>query len=52
MSDDKNKRPLSTREKMVIQICMLMLRIIGPWEYDHQFKPIFDGINDLMTPQS
>ena len=49
MIDRKNmKAPLSIRERLVLWLIMLAIRILAPWEYEHQFTEVVQEIVTLV----
>ena len=49
MIDRKNmKAPLSRREKVVLWLIMLAIRILAPWEYEYQFTEVVKEITTLV----
>lgn len=47
MAGNKNKR-LSTRERLCAALILLLVKIIAPWEYDHQFKEVLTVLDKMV----
>lgn len=43
-----NVRPLSAREKLATLVLLMFLKILSPWEYEHQYSEFFDQIKQLL----
>ena len=46
--NDKRAESLSVRERITVILVMFLVQLIAPYQYEHQFKPIFDDIKELM----
>lgn len=44
----KDRTDLSTRERLGLLLILLALKIVGPWEYDHQVEPVVKGIRETL----
>lgn len=42
------KSRLTIREKVVLWLVLLMIRIIAPWQYEHQAKEIISEIVNIL----
>lgn len=42
------KSEFSYREKLVVILIVLLIKIIKPWEYDHQFTEFWKQINECL----
>jgi hypothetical protein len=40
---------VSVKEKLVILLVIFLVKILKPWEYDHQFTSFFDEIKSAMN---
>lgn len=51
---DRNhiKTPLTIRERLVIWFVLLIVRVLAPWEYEHQFKEVIGEITDILRGNS
>jgi len=45
---NKPKCPLTTREKLVILFFIVILRMVNPSEYPHEFEKFFTEIKELL----
>ncbi len=43
------KAKLSTRERIVLWFILLAIRILAPWQFEHQFKELVQEIQGLIT---
>lgn len=41
-------KQLSSREKLATILVLMLLKILSPWEYEHQFKEVFDQIKQIL----
>ena len=41
-------KPISAREKIVVVLVLFLIKILKPWEYDHQYDKYFASIVELM----
>lgn len=49
---NKSKGPLTTREKLVILFFIVILRVVNPAEYPHEFEKYFAEIKELLKLQA
>lgn len=45
---DPRDRPLSKRERIAIRLLLLLVQIIAPWQYDHQFKATTEALKQEL----
>lgn len=43
-----NEKPLSLRQKLAIKLLFVAIKIVAPYEYDHQFEKEWKGLEDLL----
>lgn len=48
MSKEIEKTPVSTREKLVIILVVFLIKMLKPWEYDHQFTKFWEEIKENL----
>ena len=41
--------PITTREKLVVVLVVFLIKMLKPWEYDHQFKEFWSEIKDNLA---
>lgn len=46
---DKSKAPLTIREKLAIRFLMVLIQLIEPWEYSHQYTKFWEEIKALLN---
>lgn len=44
----KEHNQFNWREKFVITICVFLIQMIKPWQYDHQFKNFWDELKEII----
>lgn len=44
----ENEKQISTREKIVIILAIFLIKMIKPWEFDHQFNKFWEEIKENM----
>ena len=42
------EKHISTKEKIVILFTIFLIRMLKPWEYDHQFTEFFKEVKEAM----
>lgn len=47
-SKDGKLSPLSRRERLVVYLILLLVRILQPWEYEHEFKATLEEVSTLL----
>lgn len=40
----KTQEPINIREKLVIILTLFLVKMIAPWEFDHQFKDFWEEV--------
>ncbi len=46
------KAEISTRERVVLWLILLMVRILAPWEYEHQFEGVIGELTAILKERS
>lgn len=46
--ENKNKE-FSLRERFVITIAVFLIKMIKPWQYDHQFTKFWDELKEIIN---
>lgn len=50
MSNDwTNDKKLNLRTKLALKILLLMVKVISPYQFEHQFKAELEKIDSLIT---
>ena len=44
----EHEKPLTIREKLVIKILIVIVQMLKPYEYEHQFEQFYDDIKSTM----
>ncbi len=42
-------KPLTVREKMVIALVLLLIKMLKPWEYDHMYTETFIDLKRIAN---
>lgn len=42
----KSEKPLTARERLVIILTLFLIKMLNPWEYDHQFSEFWASIKE------
>lgn len=42
---------MNTKEKIVTLLILFLVRILKPWQYDHQFDGLLKEIKDVMDTE-
>ncbi len=40
---------ITIREKLVILLCVFIIQMVKPWEYDHQFSKFWEEIKGVIN---
>ncbi len=48
MPEKENAKPISAREKVVLVLAVFLIKMLKPWEFDHQFKNFWDEIKEAI----
>lgn len=48
MEKKTDMTPISSREKFVIIIALFLIKMVRPWEYDHQFTGFWDEVKKTI----
>lgn len=43
-TNKKTKDPLNIRERLAIKFLMIIVQLLAPWEYSHQFDKMWSDI--------
>lgn len=46
-----SKEPLTIREKIAIQFILVVIQVLSPWEYSHQFSEFWEEIKKQLKEQ-
>lgn len=46
--DHKTKGNLGIKEKVVVYLFIIVLQVLAPWEYGHQFKEVLADLKELL----
>ena len=46
---NKEEQKINVREKIVIILVVFIIKMIKPWEYDHQFKNFWDELKEQIS---
>lgn len=41
------RKPLSIRERLALYLILMAVRMLAPWEYEHQFKEVVGDIGTI-----
>lgn len=44
-----NKDPMGIRERIAVQLILLAIQILSPYQFKHEFKDDFNEIAELLT---
>lgn len=44
-----NDKPMNIRQKLSIRLIFLAVKIVAPYEYEHQFQKEWDDIQKLLN---
>lgn len=42
---------MNQKEKIVTMLVLFLVRVLKPWQYDHQFDALFKEIKDVMDTE-
>lgn len=48
MDKQSPETPLSVREKLFIKFTMMLLKMLRPYEYEHQYTEIYKDIDRIL----
>lgn len=49
----KVEQPLNIRERLAVKFLMIIIQLLAPWEYSHQFDKMWNDIKrDLGVKES
>ena len=48
MTKAEESQPINAREKLIIILIIFLIKMLKPWEYDHQFTKFWDEISKSM----
>jgi hypothetical protein len=46
---EKEKTPLTIRERIVFVLVLFLIRMIKPWQYDHQFDNFWAELKNVAN---
>ncbi len=49
MSKEKMNENLTIKERLVVRLVMFLIKMIEPYEYEHQFKELYEDISTISN---
>ncbi len=52
MTKNRMSAELTTKERLVVKLIMFVIKMLEPYEYEHQFKAFYEDISKEVNSKS